>query len=317
MSRKFGIELEITGITQSKAAAALRAVGIEVITPGYTHRTTLAWKIVPDSSVNNGFEVVSPILEGESGREEADTVINALKTAGAHADRSCGLHVHFDAADLGVEELRCIISRYARWEAEIDAFMPPSRRGSENRFCRSVRGLPESSDFRNASTVSGLAHAQPGRYFKVNLQSLLRQGTIEFRQHNGIVDADRTLNWVKLLEEFIAESVRVAHASAPVPTPAVSLLASHRRIIEHLRNGLTNAASLAETLGVQPHSLRAAISRIRQAGINIRSTRRGGSTHYQLAEAQTAAGSNDSLWAGIDSKIAKFYRNRAAVMALA
>lgn len=116
MNRRFGIELEITGITQAKAVAALRAVGLEVSTPGYTHSTASTWKIVPDGSVHNGFEVVSPILQGEAGLDVASVAINALKTASAKADRTCGFHVHFDASGLGVEELRTIVNRYAAFE---------------------------------------------------------------------------------------------------------------------------------------------------------------------------------------------------------
>lgn len=39
MNRRFGIELEIADITQAKAAAALQAVGLTVVTSGYTHQT--------------------------------------------------------------------------------------------------------------------------------------------------------------------------------------------------------------------------------------------------------------------------------------
>lgn len=330
MSRRFGIELEITGITQAKAAAALRAVGLEVTTPGYTHRTFGNWKIVPDGSVHNGFEVVSPVLRGEAGLETASAAINALKAAGAKADRTCGFHVHFDADGLGVEELRTIVNRYGTFECEIDAFMPRSRRGSANTYCNTVTGLINNSRFQNARNVSELVSAQGGRYYKVNMQSLHRHGTIEFRQHNGIVDADRALNWIRMLDAFISESARIARLepaapeAAPQATPETNLTASQRRLVGMLQTGGNNAATLATLLDVQPHTLRAAITRIRQAGVAIRSIRGRDGTFYELA-AQNAAPAQhrqrstaaDRLWAGIDAAIATFYRNRAAVLALA
>ena len=332
MNRRFGIELEIAKISQAKAAAAMRAVGLEVTSPGYTHATSRSWKIVPDGSVRNGFEVVSPVLEGEAGLQAACAAINALKAAGARANRTCGFHVHFDAAGLGVEELRSIVSRYAGFENQIDAFMPPSRRGSSNTYCRSIRALAADQRFRNASTVSELASAQGGRYFKVNLQSLHRHGTVEFRQHNGIVDADRAIYWVRMLDAFITESVRIARleptsaeaAPASIPVSATNLTASQRRIIDMLQTGSNSAATLASLLGIQPHTLRATITRIRQAGVAIRTARRQGITFYEVTGQETPAAQprqsqsvTDTLWAGIDAMIATFYRNRTAVLALA
>lgn len=330
MNRRFGIELEITGITQAKAVAALRAVGLEVSIPGYTHRATSTWKIVPDGSVHNGFEVVSPILQGEAGLDVASAAINALKTASAKADRTCGFHVHFDASGLGVEELRTIVNRYAAFEAQIDAFMPPSRRASANTYCKPVRGFINNSSFQEARNVSELARAQGGRYYKVNLQSLHRHGTIEFRQHNGIVDADRALNWIRMLDAFVTESVWIARlepaSEASVQTvPEPRLTACQRRLVEMLRTGSNNAATLATLLRVQPHTLRSIITRIRQTGVAIRSSRRNGTTFYELAADDASAPAQlrqgriraDTLWAGIDAAIATFYRNRAAVLALA
>lgn len=331
MNRRFGIELEIADITQARAAAALRAVGLQVATQSYNHTTSTAWKIVPDGSVRNGFEVVSPVLEGQAGLEAANAAINALKAAKARANVTCGFHVHFDASGLGVNELRTIVSRYADFEQQIDAFMPPSRRGSGNHYCRSIRSLAANRNFQNAGNVSELSRAQNGRYYKVNLQSLHRHGTIEFRQHNGIVDADRALNWIRMLDAFITESVRIARlepaaAATAQAAPEQRLTAGQRRLIGMLQSGSRSAATLATLLRVQPHTLRAAITRIRQAGVPIRAIRRQGITFYELAEASQSAperlprqnrNTADSLWAGIDAAIATFYRNRAAVLALA
>ena len=83
MNRKFGIELEIVGISQEAARKAMQAVNIKVHQEGYNHNTKKHWKIVPDGSVHNGFEVVSPILQGEAGLEEAEIVARALEDAGA------------------------------------------------------------------------------------------------------------------------------------------------------------------------------------------------------------------------------------------
>ena len=61
--------MEIVGIRREKALRALRAVGVDIREENYNHTDSAShWKTVPDGSVRNGFEVVSPILEGEDDR---------------------------------------------------------------------------------------------------------------------------------------------------------------------------------------------------------------------------------------------------------
>ena len=356
MERTFGIELETVGISDSKMANALRAVGLETALRGYTHQVLRQWKIVPDASVrgndgSRGWEAVSPILRGEAGMTEAATAIDALKAMGATCNRTTGVHVHFGIDDLTVGELKTVLRRYAAFEREIDAFMPPSRRGDKNTYCKSIRSFVESRGFRNANSVQELIAAQGGRYFKVNLQSYDRYKTLEFRHHNGIVDADRALYWIRFLSAFIAESVRIgrnptpvaapvatpvaAPAAAPVAAPAAQggrLTASQARLLNYIRHpGGATAEAMASHLGVQVHSARAVVTRIRQAGYNVRVVHRNGVAFYvetgdatPVAAARAArvapaarATITDSLYAGVDAVIATFYRNRTAVLAIA
>lgn len=52
-----------------------------------------------DGSVNNGIEVVSPILGGSKGESLIRSVCSVLNDAGTSADDSCGMHVHLGAND--------------------------------------------------------------------------------------------------------------------------------------------------------------------------------------------------------------------------
>ena len=54
--------------------------------------------------------------------DRAARVATALNKAGATINQTCGLHVHFDAAELSVNDVRTICERYAKHEAQIDAF---------------------------------------------------------------------------------------------------------------------------------------------------------------------------------------------------
>lgn len=327
MSRKFGVELEMVGISRAQAVRALRLVGITVQDEGYNHTTRSYWKIVPDGSVQDGFEVVSPVLQGEEGLEQLRAVTTALDDMGGRVDRSCGFHVHFDAADLSVEHVRAIVLRYAAHEAEIDGFMPASRRGDANHYCQSVRALAQSVGFRNATTLRELVAAQPGRYFKVNLQSYYAHGTVEFRQHSGTLNAPKAVNWVRLLEAFIAESKsRVdAPAAAPAvtPVPAFGLRGVSADLAAMFAQGPVTLQAMCERFGWQAHSARAAVTRLRRAGMDIVCQRHGSNVYQLRGSVQSACNDrrqpfgSDSLFDGVADFVQIFYRNRAAVLSAA
>lgn len=63
------------------------------------------WKLVTDSSLqgNNTFELVSPILVGENGLKELETVCWVLDICNAKVNDSCGFHVHMDAASFNLD----------------------------------------------------------------------------------------------------------------------------------------------------------------------------------------------------------------------
>jgi len=323
MNRRFGVELELAGITREQAVRALRQVGIAVQSENYNHDTRGHWKIVPDGSVQGGFEVVSPILQGEEGLEQLRTVVTALDDMGGNVNRSCGYHVHFEAADLDFRHVRAIVTRYAAHEAEIDAFMPPSRRSSQNSYCQSVVGLAGNARFKNATSMRELVNAQGGRYFKVNLQPYYRYGTVEFRQHSGTLNAAKAVNWVRLLDSFITATKSQVDSPAPAPAAAPASVPALRGVLGQLAGmfsqGEVTLQAMMERFGWQAHSARAAVTRLRQAGMTI--TCRPGTTTYVLqgqSQAQVAAPARqDSLWEGIADALRVFYHNRAAVLAVA
>ena len=297
ITRNFGIEMEIAAITQQQALNALRGAGLKAEIEGYNHTSRGHWKIVTDASVTNGFEVVSPILRGEQGLREAETAASALEAAGAKINKTCGLHVHFDAARLAANEIHAIATRYARHEREIDAFMPRSRRGNENTYCQSTCRIFESAAFQNATTIDQMMDIQGSRYFKVNLQSFRRHRTIEFRQNGGTVNAEKIGNWVRFLNGFIDESCRLSRGTASLP----SLKGAQVKLVNLIAENGQSADFLQERLNLLPHSLRAAISYLRRAGVGIECARRNEQTIYRLA--QGAAQIADSLFSGIDANI--------------
>lgn len=321
MERKFGIELEIAGIAQDLAINALSAAGINAKAEGYNHTTRRHWKLVSDSSVRGGFEVVSPVLEGEAGIAEAMAVAEALSDAGANVNRTCGFHVHFDISDLSLENVKTVVRRYCAHEAEIDAIMPPSRRGNSNQYCK---GIPAErlAAMLNASSIQEMAMAQGSRYYKVNLQAFLRHGTIEFRQHSGTCSATKIANWLRFLAAFIDASKVAGTVTEPVaemPEAVSQLRGVQARLAAMFTSqGTVSLAALCEPFGWLPHTGRAAVTRLRRAGLRIQAVRLEGQPAYRLEAGIAAARREaaDSLWTGVETRVIEFYQRRAAVLAV-
>jgi hypothetical protein len=313
-NKTFGIELEIAGISQAQALEALNSAGINAKSEYYTHEARGYWKLVDDSSVRDGFEVVSPILHGQVGLEEALKAAKALDEAGTRVNKTCGFHAYFDANNLSIEEIRTIATRYATFEDEIDAFMPNSRRADNNTYCKSTKNIfLHNSSFTNADNITDMVNAQGSRYFKLNLQSYSRHHTIEFRQHSGTINTAKIENWLCFLHGFIDESCRIARGTNTENLP--TLQKAQQDLINKLTRSTQGetAEALQQSLNILPHSLRASICYLRRKGISISTTKLNGKTAYSLP--QSLINTPDHLFAGIAAGIENFYAERACDLA--
>lgn len=202
-TRRFGVEIEAYNCTREKLIRELREAGIQVSFEGYTHCTTEHWKLVTDASLNgnNTFELVSPILAGEAGLMELETVCWVLDLCDVKVNDSCGFHVHMDAASFSMETWKNLALTYKHLEPVIDSFMPGSRRNNE--YCQSLHGISETA-IRGASTITDLQHVfNNRRYYKLNLEAYSRHRTVEFRQHSGTTNFTKMEKWIRFLNGLV------------------------------------------------------------------------------------------------------------------
>ena len=210
----FGVEIEAFGISRQELETELNNAGIPTRFEGYTHATRDHWKIVTDSSIEGqqSFEIVSPKLKGEEGLRQLKTVTLILRGLEARVNRSCGLHIHFDASGFNAETWKNIFKNYAKIEHVIDNFMPNSRRGNSNTFCKSVRtrnyeqridSMRNLVDAENAINHIYNHITRGSRFYKVNPAAYFRHRSIEFRQHSGTVNFSKIKNWILFLARFI------------------------------------------------------------------------------------------------------------------
>lgn len=199
-SRRFGVELEIVHGSRWEMVRALQAAGIEVQDMGYTHRVRTCWKIVTDSSVAGGYEIVSPVLQGERGFAQLEKVCRVLAEQGAKINKTCGLHVHHEVRDLSAGQIIGAAIGYTRAQGSIDSVVAPSRRTSaNNRYCAGCdMGTLQMYASRDNSNWGGT-----NRYQVVNLTSYPKYGTLELRQHQGSIEYTKIRNWVLFGQQLI------------------------------------------------------------------------------------------------------------------
>ncbi|MBW4596970.1 MAG: amidoligase family protein [Brasilonema angustatum HA4187-MV1] len=204
--RRYGVEIEfVSDLGLDEIADKLRQAGINAVAEGYNHSLRGYWKVITDSSC--GYELVSPPLLGEEGIAEIITACNVLDQVGK-VNKKCGVHVHIDAAGLTLNQIKSVIINYAENEAVFDLIMPGSRRGDNNYYCQSIARINQPKLRRCTSVQEILEEVfNNSRYYKVNIASYLRHGTIEFRQHSGSVDGQKISNWVRLIQSFVIRSI--------------------------------------------------------------------------------------------------------------
>lgn len=340
-TRRFGVEIEFVGAHRDAVVAAIVAAGVVCREEGYNHETRPTWKVVRDGSlaVSPGMgydacgELVSPPLSGVEGIEQVRTVLRALASCGAAVNRSCGLHVHVDAGDLSPSQIGSILRRYSTFQAQIDNFMPASRRNS-----RWARRLDESV----IATVEGYANAATmrrsagylDRYYAVNAAAFARHGTVEFRQHSGSVNAGKVARWVAFCLFFVAASLETSTVAGSVaPVAAVPAgrgrrpnFAARREVVRLMSEGVT-LPRLAELTGYTEGTLQASIlGALRGMGrVSLRSgvycftslnatalnAWLGNSAPVAPVAVAPVAAGPDSLGRGMPAELLSYYSERA------
>lgn len=237
----YGIEIEfLTSHGSSQIASALTTAGIDCRAAGYTHATTPYWKIVSDASVHGGWELVSPILNGDEGFRQLRIACDALQALGCSVNRTCGVHVHLGARNEDFGTIQRFAMNYAKMEDCIDLLQPQSRRASNNNMIKSLSQVRHNDSeavqvdkingtidaLRRCRNVSDIVNLFGTRYRKINLESYTRHGTVEIRQHSGSLDAQKIEHWVRLLGALFASS----RASRSVAKRRVNGQTSHFRL---------------------------------------------------------------------------------------
>ena len=244
-SQTFGIEIEVNHISREKAAKAIAETLGEGATVRHTGGTYDAWEVtapdgrrwkcVSDASIaggrDQGTEFVSPICRWED-IETVQACVRALRAAGAHADESCGIHVHVGLGRYTPQTLRNLVTIVNAKEDLLTQALQisPERR---DRWCRPVdQNFLIALNRSKPRTSEGLArlwyddrdwayhahqHYDPSRYRLLNLHAVWQKGTIEFRAFNSTLHAGEVKAYIQLCMAISHQALMVRTASPRRP----------------------------------------------------------------------------------------------------
>lgn len=234
-NQKFGVEVEMTGITREKAAAIVA----EVLgsTPSQPNRTCYEtrtitdqaarkWKIMRDSSIqpirnddSNApmdqyrVEFVTPPLKYDD-IELLQKIIRKLRENGAKSHSSCGIHIHIDGANHNPQSLRRLVNFMTSRQDLIYEALEIGNRESD--WCRKLnsdllKAMKKDKDLTkekaeeiwysraNDGYCGGIDHEHYNttRYHGVNLHSYFTKGTVEFRLFNSTLHAGKIKAYIQ------------------------------------------------------------------------------------------------------------------------
>lgn len=247
-TQRFGIEIEMTGITREKAAEAIAEyfgtesfyIGTYYKTYGAKDRQGRTWKATFDSSIiaqkkSGGrtmraadeykCEVVSPILTYED-MADLQEIIRQLRHKGAFVNSQCGIHIHVDASRYTPQTLRNLVNIIASKEDILYKALriDPARM----RWCKKTNErLIEAINRKKPQTMEALKdiwyagstrgrdeHYNDTRYHGLNLHSTFTKGTVEFRLFNSTTHAGEIKAYIQFCLAVSHQALTQKKASA-------------------------------------------------------------------------------------------------------
>ena len=250
-TQRFGIEIEMTGLTRKDAATVVaNYFGSQVEHRGGTYdeyqvhdNQGRAWKLVSDASIITmkrvegrlvpadkiySVELVSPILTYED-IEILQEIIRSLRKAGVVSDSqyNAGIHIHVDAGKYTPNKLKNLVNLMTSKEDLLYKSLRVDE--SRMRFCKKVNEvLVKKINSKKPKTLQALAdlwyegygredrnrHYHNSRYHALNLHSTFTKGTVEFRLFNGTLHDGKVKAYIQFCLALSHQALTQKSASA-------------------------------------------------------------------------------------------------------
>ena len=228
-NQRFGVEIEMTGITRATAAKVIAGhfhttathVGGSYDTYTVRGEDGRQWNLVRDQSIDRrnsrgytdrheySVELVTPICKYDD-ITTIQEIVRKLRAAGAKVNDSCGIHVHVDASQHDVRTLRNLVNIMASKEDLL--YKALDVEVERERYCKKVdMNFLEKLNKKKPKEMRDLediwyegygynrhAHYNNSRYRALNLHSVFTKGTVEFRLFNSTLHAGEVKSYIQL-----------------------------------------------------------------------------------------------------------------------
>ena len=252
-TKRFGIEIEFTGITREEAArttaeflgGTVSSIGDYYGTQKVTAPDGRVWKFMSDGSITcqrkNGrqkvaadnqysVELVSPILTYREDIETLQELVRRLRHAGGLANPSCGIHIHLDGANHTAKSIRNFINliasrndlfyealqikpERARYCRKMDEYMVSRMNASRPRTIEQIERIWYAGYSGSHST-----HYHSSRYHFLNLHSFFTGNhTVELRGFNSELHAGKIRSYIVFALALNHQALTQKSASARKP----------------------------------------------------------------------------------------------------
>lgn len=237
-NRKFGVEVEVYGVTLDRIAKTL------------ARNKIYGWKLVGDDSIvgEHSIELVSPALLGHDGMKQIISVFTLLEMIGAQVNDSCGFHVHHCIEDYTGKNMVSLLRLYTKFEKVIDYLVAPSRRGDDNKHCRSLvkddtlqwiqeieRPLAVDVAIAFSLRTFDSDWQRQDRRHKLNVLSYPQHGTVEFRHHQGTLSFMEAGDWVLFTQLLVSKAKQTVISGRPSHHPTLGELMRSLKLKPHQR----------------------------------------------------------------------------------
>lgn len=152
------------------------------------------------------WEIKTPPLSGPNGFKKVKRFLEAILDRGAYVTDQDGLHVHHDAPEF-IDNPAPVLALVENWNENQYEIMKMVKRNRNNRWaCPSwshydVNVLRERLEVHDPHAIYGFGRKN------LNVSALRRHGTIEIRLHEGTLEYDEVLSWVRFGQSFIGKAL--------------------------------------------------------------------------------------------------------------
>lgn len=196
MGRSFGVEFEFGTYLQEDEDdyyAYYRVMNDAMKREGFLDA---GWEVGEDGTQ---FEITTPILSGANGFKEIKKFLAFLQQFDPYVTTQDGLHVHHDAPEF-VDNPEMIERLVMSWMLNQDEIKKMVSRSRHRNYACPLWDY-EQLEAARRYMKDGYFHTS-GRK-ALNISALEEHGSIEIRLHQGTLDFDEIVSWVRFGQKFI------------------------------------------------------------------------------------------------------------------